>query len=126
MDSSNVRRLRTLARRAGYGAAGIVVGLPTLSAAYAAYICGTTPKDQISTFHTPYSIWVQSLTNLFMTRLGSVSASNLEEACANAAKVNEQLLLSLVETNKDTAYGRDFGFGGGSENDGKEGVNTKS
>ena len=122
MDSSNIRRL---ARRAGYGAAGIVVGLPTLSAAYTAYIYGTTPKDQISTFHTPYSIWVQSLTNLFMTRLGSVSASNLEKACANAAEVNEQLLLSLVAANKDTAYGRDFGFGGGSEIDGKASIQSR-
>ena len=111
VTTNNRRRLQTFARRAGYGVAGFAVGLPTLSVAYAGYVYGTTPKDQISTSHTPYSIWVQSLTNLFMTRLGSMSASNLDKTCANAAEVNERLLLSLVEANKNTAYGRDNRFG---------------
>ena len=123
MATTNTRRLQTFARQAGYGAAGVIVGLPTLSVAYAGYVYGTTPEDQISTSHTPYSIWVQSLTNLFMTRVGSMSASKLDETCANAAKVNEQLLLSLVEANKDTAYGRDYGFSV-TNNDNDEGKKT--
>jgi hypothetical protein len=86
-----------------------VVGLPLgVSVIYSLHNYFNTPKDQISELHTPYSIYVQSLTHLFMTELADLGFHKFQKSCTNAAKVNEDLLLSLLDRCKNTKYGTDY------------------
>jgi hypothetical protein len=104
--------LRKFGRRAFWsGFVGVATPLAA-SMVYAIYKYNTTPEDQISELHTPRSIWVQSTTNYIMSNiLGKPSMLRLQQNCANAAKVNEELLLSLIKRHKDTAYGKDHNLG---------------
>ncbi len=94
-------------RRAGITAGTIVGGPLLISIGYATNEYLNTPPDQISFHHNAYSIWVQSITNLFMSKLGSKAGQTFHIDCQNAASVNEQLLLDLLDRHKDTAYGKD-------------------
>jgi len=84
-----------------------LVGIPiTTSALYAYYEYCTTPDDQISVHHNAYSIYIQSITNLFMSKLGSSAIRHFHADCENAVAVNQNLLLELMDRCKDTVYGK--------------------
>uniref|UniRef100_A0A7S3Q709 GH3 auxin-responsive promoter n=1 Tax=Chaetoceros debilis TaxID=122233 RepID=A0A7S3Q709_9STRA len=98
---------RTFAKRYA-AAAGTLVSIPAFaSAAYAYNEYINTPEDQISKHHTIQSIYYQSLTNLFMSKLGSMAIQKFDAACQDAVHVNETLLLKLLSRCQDTAYGKD-------------------
>ena len=103
--------IRTIVKRSA-GAAGVLVSIPiAASAAYACNEYNNTPEDQISKHHTIYSIYYQSITNLFMSKLGSMAIRQFHADCKDAVNVNEGLLLNkLLDRCKDTAYGKDHGF----------------
>jgi hypothetical protein len=89
-------------------ASGALVGIPFLtSALYAYYEYCHTPADQISLHHNAYSIYIQSITNLFMSKLGSSAIRQFHRDCEDAVAVNETLLLELIDRSKDTIYGKD-------------------
>lgn len=103
--------IRTVAKRSA-AAAGTLVAVPiVVSAAYAFNEYKNTPEDQISMHHTFYSIYYQSVTNLFMSKFGSRAIRQFEIDCQDAVKVNESLLLKLLDRCKDTAYGKDHNLG---------------
>jgi len=83
---------------------GSVVGM---TGAYALWEYCNTPSDQISSHHNPYSIYVQSLTNLAMSKLGSSAIREFRRECQKSASVNEKLLLHLLDRCKDTDYGKE-------------------
>lgn len=103
-------KLPTIAKRAAAGAGAIVTIPLVASVAYACNEYRTTPEDQVSKHHTIHSIYYQSLTNLFMSKLGSYAIKHFHKDCQNAKDVNEKLLLKLLDRCKDTAYGKDHGF----------------
>lgn len=99
--------IRNVAKRSA-AAAGTLVSFPIfLSAVYAFGEYKNTPENQISMHHTFYSIYYQSITNVFMSKLGSYAIRQFQIDCKDAAKVNENLLLKLLDRCKDTAYGKD-------------------
>ncbi len=103
--------IRNVANRSA-AATGALVSIPLLaSAAYAFHEYRNTPEDQISKHHTMYSIYYQSLTNLFMSKLGSIAKKEFQTDCKNAVRVNEALLLRLLQRCKETAYGKDHNLG---------------
>lgn len=105
-----MKRIRTIAKRTVAGG-GAIVAIPLVaSAAYACNEYRTTPEDQISKHHTIQSIYYQSLTNLFMSQLGSFAIKRFHKDCQDAKNVNEKLLLKLLDRCKDTSYGKDHGF----------------
>ena len=92
-------------------AGGSIVGIPLgASILYAWKTYNETPQDQISKLHTPYSIYVQSLTNVFMKSLAKKGHEKFERSCENAAKENEKLLLELLQRHGKTVYGQDYGL----------------
>mmetsp|Transcript_12273 Transcript_12273/g.18821 ORF Transcript_12273/g.18821 Transcript_12273/m.18821 type:complete len:640 (-) Transcript_12273:51-1970(-) len=99
--------IRTVAKRSAAAAGGILATSVVVSAAYAYNEYINTPEDQISKHHTMHSIYYQSLTNLFMSKLGSMAIKEFESDCKDAINVNEALLLKLMQRCKDTAYGKD-------------------
>ena len=91
---------------------GVVIATPIVaSIGYASYQYTSTPKDQISKHHSPYSIYYQSVTNLLMSKLGSYAIKQFHSDCNQASKVNEDLLLKLLDRCKDTVYGLDYQLG---------------
>ena len=81
-------------KRTFLGGSAIIFGLPFgASFLYTLNVYSSTPEEQISELHTPYSIYVQTLTNLFMTKLAKFGNDKFESSCSNAAKSNENLLL---------------------------------
>jgi hypothetical protein len=102
--------MRTVVKRSA-AIAGALVSIPTIaSAVYAFNEYRNTPEDQISMHHTMYSIYYQSITNLFMSKLGSSAIRQFNIDCKDA-KSNESLLLKLLDRCKDTMYGKDHNFG---------------
>jgi auxin responsive GH3 family protein len=98
---------RTAAKRIAI-ATGALAGIPlTTSALYAYYQYCKSPVDQISLHHNAYSIYIQTLTNLFMSKLGSSAIRQFHTDCDDAVAVNENLLLELTDRCKDTVYGKD-------------------
>jgi len=88
-------------------AAGTIFSIPIFaSAAYAFNEFRRTPGDQISYHHTLYSIYYQAMTNLFMSKLGSMAMQQFKKDCEDAVNVNEALLLKLLDRCKNTDYGK--------------------
>lgn len=94
--------------RIAKGALGLTVGASASTSAYILYSWHTDPVASES--HSFGTAATQTLLNLAMKELGRRARKALDTDCAEAAKVNEELLLGLLRDSAQTVYGRDHGL----------------
>lgn len=99
--------------RAAKGFAGASVSVGTAASAYVVYVMNTDPL--VSPHHTFATAATQLFTNMAMVKLGSREHTSLNAVCSTAARVNQDLLMELVQESVDakTAYAADHLIGRG-------------